>query len=290
MLHHIVKRAEAQKSQIEALQTQLHSVLNRGIERYPGPFPTNEFPPTSSLAQPQGKLISNQQNRLPTSTPNLVWLSPPTFPATVEGWKAYKEAVNKWHRDNPSGKPQSHNPYPLTPGSTPPGSSECWRCGSTKHRSSQRYLCKEEEALPPMEFEYRRYVQTYRPRFNGSGVQPLTNWRGHGNMNGWPSCNQIAVQMMERLFSDGEPQYNNNQLDEPHDVFSPYETPHFLIDGSTDAEFMGGGSGNSSLLEAGGGFGNAQFVEAGGGFGRRDLSTNDNVISWTEQGNDRERV
>jgi len=59
----------------------------------------------------------------------------PQHPNTEAGMAAYRAQVTEWHRTNPHSKPDEQHPYPLTPGSVPVGSRECWGCGMTGHMS-----------------------------------------------------------------------------------------------------------------------------------------------------------
>ena len=59
----------------------------------------------------------------------------PQHPNTEAGMAAYRAQVTEWHRTNPHSKPDEQHPYPLTPGSVPVGSRECWGCRMTGHMS-----------------------------------------------------------------------------------------------------------------------------------------------------------
>ncbi|KAI0363828.1 hypothetical protein BV20DRAFT_1126008 [Pilatotrama ljubarskyi] len=60
-------------------------------------------------------------------------LAPP--PNTEEGRALYESQKREWHakHDPRNERPTESRPYPLTPGTLPVGSEECWRCGMQRH-------------------------------------------------------------------------------------------------------------------------------------------------------------
>lgn len=123
-----------------------------------------------------------------------------------------------------------------------------------------------------MEYEYRRFIQMNKPRSGGNGAQAA--WRGRGNINNWPNRNQTPVHLMDRLV-EGDPYQDNGQAEDSHDTFSPYEAPYFLMENPAEDEFVNSGFNNGMPIGAsliGGGFGNTQLMEPGGGFGRGNIS------------------
>ncbi|KAF5384398.1 hypothetical protein D9615_003113 [Tricholomella constricta] len=56
-----------------------------------------------------------------------------THPNTPAGIALYNDQISKWHTDNGTRGPNETRPYPLSPGSSPVASDECWKCGRTGH-------------------------------------------------------------------------------------------------------------------------------------------------------------
>ncbi|EIW61861.1 uncharacterized protein TRAVEDRAFT_57043 [Trametes versicolor FP-101664 SS1] len=57
-------------------------------------------------------------------------------PNTEEGRAVYEKQKAEWHTKWPSSdRPNEYRPYPLTPGTLPVASSECWKCGQRRHVS-----------------------------------------------------------------------------------------------------------------------------------------------------------
>jgi hypothetical protein len=75
-------------------------------------------------------------------------------PNTETGHNAYKAQVEAWHRANPGGQPDEHQPFPLTPGTAPLASRECWECAQQGHRAGDP-ICPRTE-IPDLERTWRR--------------------------------------------------------------------------------------------------------------------------------------
>ncbi|TFK21578.1 hypothetical protein FA15DRAFT_562588, partial [Coprinopsis marcescibilis] len=55
-------------------------------------------------------------------------------PDTAAGKGQYAAQIDAWSTEHgPTRKPNEHRPYPLTPGTSPVASGECWTCGRPSH-------------------------------------------------------------------------------------------------------------------------------------------------------------
>ncbi|THG96054.1 hypothetical protein EW026_g5698 [Hermanssonia centrifuga] len=97
--------------------------------------------PFRSLASPHVRL-----QRLRDNTARI-----PHQPDTPEGRAAYQRQCDEWARVNNTLEPREDNPYPLTPGTLPLGSRECYRCAQGKHPASS---CTA-DGVPPREASWR---------------------------------------------------------------------------------------------------------------------------------------
>jgi hypothetical protein len=85
---------------------------------------------------------------------DIIQFTLPLLPNTEAGIAAYRAQITEWHRANPHIKPDEQHPYPLTPGSVPVGSRECWGCGLPGHMSGAP-VCGG-LILPEFERDWRR--------------------------------------------------------------------------------------------------------------------------------------
>jgi hypothetical protein len=88
----------------------------------------------------------------------------PQHPNTEAGRTAYNLQVTEWHRTNPHIKPDEQHPYPLTPGSVPVGSRECWGCRLPGHMSGA-HVCAG-MILPEPERDWRRIAGFITREYN----------------------------------------------------------------------------------------------------------------------------
>ncbi|KAF8180627.1 hypothetical protein BJ912DRAFT_980947 [Pholiota molesta] len=86
----------------------------------------------------------------------------PIQPNNPDGMARYHIQVSVWESSHgQSGKgPSETRPYPLTPGSCPVASGECWTCGQRSHHPAPCSL----SPLPPFETKWRSIAQTIRKR------------------------------------------------------------------------------------------------------------------------------
>ena len=86
----------------------------------------------------------------------------PIHPRNAEGMAAYNSQILLWQSTyGQNGKgPNETRPYPLTPGTVPVASGECWRCG---HRTHHPNPCPA-PPVPTLETKWRSIAQTIRKR------------------------------------------------------------------------------------------------------------------------------
>jgi hypothetical protein len=86
----------------------------------------------------------------------------PIHPRYAEGMARYNEQILLWQSTHgQNGKsPNETRPYPLTPGTVPVASGECWRCG---HRTHHPNPCAT-APVPTLETKWRSIAQTIRKR------------------------------------------------------------------------------------------------------------------------------
>ena len=120
---------------------------------------------------------------------DLVQYALPHHPKTAEGAVAYRAQVVAWHAANPNIKPDEQHPYPLTPGSLPVGSRECWGCGEQGHPLGAPVCAG--AILPLPERDWRRIASYITRTFNRErlvaaqsvnyiGYSPYTPYPGYG--------------------------------------------------------------------------------------------------------------
>ena len=90
----------------------------------------------------------------------------------VEGIALYNTQITLWHSTYGLGGkgPNKTRPYPLTPGTVPVASGECWKCG---HRTHHPGPCLA-PAVPTLETKWRSIAQTIRKRAEAAAV-PAVN-------------------------------------------------------------------------------------------------------------------
>ncbi|KAH8085184.1 hypothetical protein HD553DRAFT_341806 [Filobasidium floriforme] len=124
---------------------------------------------------------SQQQNSFQQSTwaqqslpdrDNSVRVEPGPFPPTAEGHIRYKQAIQNFYRKYGEGATASlSRPFPLSPGTEPAGSNECFNCGLSSHLRPQ---CTASYRLPDNEQRYRGSVMKQKREmnvFSGSAQQ-----------------------------------------------------------------------------------------------------------------------
>nr|CDI57071.1 hypothetical protein BN887_02593 [Melanopsichium pennsylvanicum 4] len=116
--------------------------------------PANSDNRLSQPVQPVAGRYNTQTIARPTGPP----VPPRTFSTDQEGIRAYQRALEQVRYVTPS----LSVAWPLRPGTQPPGSGECHRCGMRDHFASN---CQAQNPLPTAEQQYRRLaIRSGAPR------------------------------------------------------------------------------------------------------------------------------
>lgn len=96
----------------------------------------------------------------------------PIHPRNAEGIALYGAQIAFWQSNyGMSGKgPNETRPYPLTPGTVPVASGECWKCGQRTHHPGPCIA----PAVPPLETKWRSIAQTIRKRAEAAAVPAVS--------------------------------------------------------------------------------------------------------------------
>jgi hypothetical protein len=96
----------------------------------------------------------------------------PIHPRNPEGIAQYNAQVLLWqntHGQNGKG-PNETRPYPLTPGTVPVASAECWKCGQRTHHPGPCLT----PPVPALETKWRSIAQTIRKRAEAAAATPVS--------------------------------------------------------------------------------------------------------------------
>ncbi|KAF8153332.1 hypothetical protein B0H34DRAFT_800549 [Crassisporium funariophilum] len=103
---------------------------------------------------------------------DVVRLALPIQPRTPAGNIAYQAQITDWNARH-AGRPVNEmRPYPLSPGTSPVASGECWKCGHTGHRGT---VCSSSEQVPSIEQKWRSIAATISRRAEGAAATGAVN-------------------------------------------------------------------------------------------------------------------
>ena len=96
----------------------------------------------------------------------------PIHPRTAEGIALYSAQIALWQATHgQSGRgPNETRPYPLTPGTVPVASGECWRCGHCTHHPGP---CPS-SPVPALETKWRSIAQSIRKRAEAAVIPTVS--------------------------------------------------------------------------------------------------------------------
>jgi hypothetical protein len=158
-----IRKEVRREAELAAMRSQFSSAA---LSRPLAPFPPSRF---------------NTPQQSPPQANNNVTYSTGPFPNTPDGWTQYKEACRSFYLKYGDGAQSGvAKPYPLTPGSLPVASGECWACGATGHAKPD---CTTPTKLPPNEQRYRSLAALQRRNNPQTGQtnQPTNRpWRAMG--------------------------------------------------------------------------------------------------------------
>ncbi|KAF9553006.1 hypothetical protein CPC08DRAFT_646184 [Agrocybe pediades] len=128
--------------------------------------------------QPYASSTSQQRSFRPDTErlADVQRLALPQHPNTPAGVAAYNAQVAQWSSSHSGLSPNELRPYPLTPGTAPVMSGECWKCGHVGHRSSE---CSAATKVPLLEEKWRSIAASIRRRAGevaAAGGDVSVNW------------------------------------------------------------------------------------------------------------------
>ncbi|KAH9889494.1 hypothetical protein C8Q73DRAFT_654462 [Cubamyces lactineus] len=154
---------------------------------YAPPLPS--IPPTSvhsQRASGASGLRESPERRLALVRSNA--LAPP--PDTDEGRKLYEAQTREWQTKHGGQSPNEYRPYPLTPGTLPVASKDCWRCGFEAHGRGNP--CTRTK-LPELETQWRMTAGFVERDARMRGVQLVTGEAYQAGTQSYPRAGQICV-------------------------------------------------------------------------------------------------
>jgi len=134
-----------------------------------GPIPQLQFQPNATNTQTPPQQYRGPQCTDAEKLAIIAHIAPP-HPDTATGWATYKAEITMWNRNNFGRAMYENRPYPLTPGTSPMVSGECFRCGHTGHSS---IACTSNMRIPEPERVWHQKANSIRAgaaRANNTGV------------------------------------------------------------------------------------------------------------------------
>jgi hypothetical protein len=129
-----------------------------------GPIPQPRFQPAATNNQGQSQQYKGPQ-RTDAEKLDLIRRILPPHPDTATGWAAYEAEVTAWNRNNYGRAAHETRPYPLTPGTSPVASGECFGCGKVGHTSA---ACTTNTRIPEAERTWRQKANSIRAGANAA--------------------------------------------------------------------------------------------------------------------------
>ncbi|KAF8219272.1 hypothetical protein L208DRAFT_1418474, partial [Tricholoma matsutake] len=90
---------------------------------------------------------------------DVVRLALPIHPNTPAGRAAYNAQIAQWDNDYPGQLVSELRPYPLSPGTAPVASGECWKCSMIRHMSPN---CDSPNQVPAFKGCWRSIAATIK--------------------------------------------------------------------------------------------------------------------------------
>ena len=162
----LASRTTVPNTPSKALGTALQSI---NISQQPTRlFPTSSYQQTETNARTPYTAERPAHERLS----DVLTKALPIHPKNTEGIAQYNAQIIFWQSTyGQSGKgPNESRPYPLTPGTVPVASGECWKCGLRTHHP----LPCSAPYVPALETKWRSIAQTIRKRAEAAAL-PTTS-------------------------------------------------------------------------------------------------------------------
>jgi hypothetical protein len=162
-------RAEMEGERIRRLQDTPSKAIAASMRTMNvGPIEPLRYGPRAPMFQPAP--AAQQQNNFPYQQRNdserlqdLTRNAKPAHPDTPAGRAMYQADLTAWNAANPNRGPSETRPYPLTPGTAPVASGECWKCGQPGHMGT---ACMSTNHVPPAEEKWRAIAAGIKSRVN----------------------------------------------------------------------------------------------------------------------------
>jgi hypothetical protein len=117
-------------------------------------FVAQTFPPTPAYGRDRPAAARMQ---------DVIRLALKIQPDTPAGRTAYNTQITEWNTNNPRQFVNETRPYPLSPGTSPVASGECWKCGMPGHLGPN---CSTTNPVPALEQRWRAIAATIKRESN----------------------------------------------------------------------------------------------------------------------------
>jgi hypothetical protein len=164
-------------------------------------FNTNNQPSAHAAHQAPNQ-PAHRQNRTPAEHMNdVIRLVLPIHLNTPASWASYNTQIIRWNTEYAGQQVSETHPYPLSPGTMPVSSGECWRCGMPEHMGPS---CDSSTQIPGLEGRWRSIAASIKRSC------PLTTTRNVNFVNEtstWTSREEYDQQVIANyLASQGKEQ------------------------------------------------------------------------------------
>jgi hypothetical protein len=129
-----------------------------------GPMPQPRFQQNPNNAQGPSQQYRGPQ-RTDAEKLAIITRIPPPQQDTTAGWAAYEAEITAWIRNSYGRAANESRPYPLTPGTSPVASGECFSCGKVGHPSA---ACTTNRRIPEAERAWRQKANSIRAGANAA--------------------------------------------------------------------------------------------------------------------------
>ncbi|KAK7451317.1 hypothetical protein VKT23_012658 [Stygiomarasmius scandens] len=143
------------------------------------PMPLFSNRDTSTRRSPVSKLNDAQKTTLRANVGSYV-----QKPNTTEGIAAYMDEVRQFHQTHGTSPDFNETmTYPIAPGTLPPGSGECYKCGKAWH--GKGVVCNSTSTISRMEGHWRAFIQRELGRNGGVRVHVVGSTDVEGFFTGF---------------------------------------------------------------------------------------------------------
>jgi hypothetical protein len=143
------------------------------LSQQPQPAQTGQYQPQRTQVAPRAPFSPYTERPAHERLADVLSKALPLQPNNTEGIATYNNQITAWQvTHGQSGKgPTETRPYPLTPGTVPVASGECWKCG---HRAHHPAACPA-PLVPPLESKWRSIAQTIRKKAEAAAAAVNVN-------------------------------------------------------------------------------------------------------------------